>query len=164
MYYIPSQMPLCIHPWNLIFLVFVLTTLGFDCWWSSSCSSSLVTLMYVVSWSSSWGFSLAALNCEVCFCWYARTCVFHLKLFIPMLVGLYWSSPYAFKTLMNDLRFIFSQDESSNILKIFCLYVCKFATLHCEFNAFSIWQERDVHKTIRVSQLMYRIWISIGFL
>jgi hypothetical protein len=34
-----------------------------------------------------------------------------------MLLDLYWSSPYAFKTLMNDLKLVLSQIGSFDILK-----------------------------------------------
>jgi len=84
-----------------------------------------------------------------------------------MLFDLYWSSPYAFKTLMNYLRLALSQIGSFDILKNFaCIvvrmnYVCRFVALLCEFDAFSFWRDWDVHKIggklKRFHQLMCRI-------
>jgi len=63
-----------------------------------------------------------------------------------MLFSLCWSSSYGLKTLMNDLTLILSQIKSFNILKLFCLYLCKQNNLPCEFGAFGFWKEWDVLK------------------
>jgi hypothetical protein len=78
-----------------------------------------------------------------------------------MLLGFYWSRPYVFKTLINDLKLGFSQIGSFDVLKEFKNCICKFIALLCEFGAFSFWWEWDVHKIVgkleRFPQLMCRI-------